>query len=198
MAARVMRETTAICGRASTSTGRMRLRRFPLAHPATGSQASVRPKTIWKIGATTKFGMVRPRARHARDEIVDGAVLAHGGDGAEGAADDNREGQRKAAERHRDRQAPGEELTHGEVAQDEGGPEIAPHDGAEIEPVLLDQRLVELIDPVEVLHHLGLERPLQIERSARGEPDQEERDRDDDEKGRDGRQETAKDEGEHG
>ena len=50
----------------------------------------------------------------------------------------------RRAERHRDRQAAGEELGHGEIAQDEGGTEIAARDGAEIEPVLLDQRLVEL------------------------------------------------------
>ena len=62
MAARVMREITAICGSASTVTGRMRLRTEPLPQPATGSHARVRPNTIWKTGATTKFGMVRPSA----------------------------------------------------------------------------------------------------------------------------------------
>ena len=46
-------------------TGRMRLRSDPFAQPATGSQASVRPKTIWKTGATTKFGMVRPERADA-------------------------------------------------------------------------------------------------------------------------------------
>ena len=58
----VLTEITAICGSASTVTGRMRLRTDPFAQPPTGSQARVRPKTIWKTGATTKFGIVRPRA----------------------------------------------------------------------------------------------------------------------------------------
>ena len=82
--------------------------------------------------------------------------------------------EREGAERHRDRQAAGEEFGDGEVAHNEGRPEIAAHDGAEIEQVLLDERPVELVDPVEVLHHLRLEGPLEVEGAAGREPDQEE------------------------
>ena len=91
IAARVMRATTAICGSASIMTGRIRLLRRAVVQPATGSQASVRPKTICRTGATTKFGMVMPKVPMPGHDVVDGAVLAEGGDGAEGAADDHGE-----------------------------------------------------------------------------------------------------------
>ena len=60
IAARVMRAITAIWGRASVATGRTRLRSEPPPQPPTGSQARTSPKTICSIGATTKFGTVRP------------------------------------------------------------------------------------------------------------------------------------------
>ena len=51
---------------------------------------------------------------------------------------------------------------------------------------------------LQVLHHLRLERLLEVERTAGRDADQEERDRDDQEERRDRGEEAAEDEGEHG
>ena len=65
IAARVMRAITATCGRARVTTGQHEVATAP-PQPPTGSQASVKPKTICSTGATTKFGIVRPDRAEAR------------------------------------------------------------------------------------------------------------------------------------
>jgi hypothetical protein len=154
-----MRAMMAICGNARVMTGRIRLRGAPPAQPATGRRARARPNTICSTGAITKVGI----------------------DGAERAAHDDGETEREPTDPHRDGQTVGKELSNAEVAHDEGGAEVALHDGHEIAQVLLKERAVEAVDLLQVLHDLGLERALQVEGAARREPDQEERNRDDDE-----------------
>ena len=184
---------TAICGSASVMIGRMRVAHRPVVPAADRQPGQRQAEDDLQHGRDHEGGHRDAEGRDADDRVVDGVVLPEGGDDAERAADDQRQRERGEAEPHRDRQAAGEELGDGEVAEVEGRPEIAPQQRREIEPVLLVERLVELVDLAQVLHHLGLERPFEIERAAGREPDQEERDRDDDEQRRDRRDQTLED-----
>ena len=197
IAARVMREMTAICGSASTITGQDEVAHRTVRPTADGQPGEGQAEDDLEDRRDHEVRDRKPERADARHQVIDAAVLAHGRDGAERAADEDSEGKRQRAERHRDRQAAGEQLADGEVAQEKRGPKSPRATARQIEPVLLDQRLVELIDPVEIFHHLRLERTFEVERSSGREADQEERDRDDDEQRRDGRQKPANDEGEH-
>jgi hypothetical protein len=145
---------TAICGSASVRIGRTVLRVAPPFQPPTGSQASVRPKTIWSSG-------------DAHHRMIGAPVLPEGGEHPERAADQQRQRQRRGAEPHRDRQSLGEQLGDGEIAEIEGGAEIAAQQGGEIGQVLLMERPVELVDAAQIRHHRRFQRLLEIERPAR-------------------------------
>ena len=72
----------------------------------------------------------------------------------------------------------------------QAGAEIAMGETLQIEPELLDERQVELIDPAQVLGDFRIERPLGIERPARREAHQEKRKGDDDKERRNRRRDT--------
>src|SRR5580700_2097318 len=69
-------------------------------------------------------------------------------------------------------------------------PEIAMGEALQIEPELLNERQVELIDPAQIFGDFRIERPLRIERSTGREAHQEKRKGDDDKKRRNRRQNT--------
>jgi hypothetical protein len=141
---------------------------------------------------------VRDRQAHraeAGHHVIGPAVLAEGRNRAERAADEDRDQKRKRAERHGDGEAAGEEIADREIAEVEGRPEIAPKERREVEPVLLDEGAVELVDPAEVFHDLRFERLLQVEGATRRHTDQKKGNRDDQQERRKGRQKAAQDEG---
>ena len=106
-------------------------------------------------------------------------------------ADDQRDDQRRCAELDGDRQADAEQFGHGEVRQIVARPEIAVEQIAEIEQILLPQRLIEVEDAVEIGLDDGIQAAFLVEGSAGRHADQEKRDRHDHEERRNGGQQTA-------
>jgi hypothetical protein len=90
--------------------------------------------------------------------------------------DNQRQAQGAQTELDRDRQAGGEEFIDGEVAKVKARAKIELRNGFQIEQVLCPERLVQVIDLVQIFHHLGLKRAFEVERPARRDPDQKERD----------------------
>ncbi|MEJ2458291.1 MAG: M23 family metallopeptidase, partial [Novosphingobium sp.] len=69
-------------------------------------------------------------------------------------ANDQRETQRRQAKLDRDRQALGKEFVDGEVTKVETRSKIQHRYAFQIEHILLPKRFIQMIDPVEILHHL--------------------------------------------
>ncbi|MNU03325.1 hypothetical protein D3C72_2473070 [compost metagenome] len=60
MPARVRREMMAICGRASTATGKIRFASAPPFQPPEGKSCNLEPNISTSSGAVTKVGMQTP------------------------------------------------------------------------------------------------------------------------------------------
>ena len=168
IAARVSRATAAICGAASTTTGSTRLRGAPSPQPPTGS--------IFEPEAEDELQQRRDDEIRDRDAEARGRRHRDRRAAPARAPPPARPRRRRRRARAPSAIAPSAAETGRARAnncatvksrQIIARPEIAARERAEIVEILPPQRLVEPIDPAQVLHHGGIERPLEIERPAR-------------------------------
>src|SRR6202020_1732634 len=94
-------------------------------------------------------------------------------------ADETGEDQRCGAEPGGNRKGMREKLSDRKVAPSETRAEIAAREAGEIIEILPPERLIEPVEPAQILHDARIERPFEVERAARRNADQKESDRDD-------------------
>src|ERR1700722_3166261 len=112
--------------------------------------------------------------------------MTQGGEDAGGDSDQRGQNERCGAESGGNRKGVGEEVADGKIAPAKARTEIAVRQAGEIVKILSPDRLVEAIEPPQVLHHARIERVFEIEWSARRDADQKKGDRDHREQGRGG------------
>jgi hypothetical protein len=126
----------------------------------------------------------------ADHHVVDPGVLTQSRKRAESRADDQRQRQRHGAQLDGNGQASSEQIHNREVAPREARAEIALRQIAEIQQILLPERLIEIVGAVDVFHDQRIERAFEIERTAGRDADHEKGEGDDDEHRRYGAQQT--------
>ncbi len=111
--------------------------------------------------------------RRGDDRIIGALVLVESRDDAERAAEDERENQRARADLDRHRQADPKELAHRKVRKVVARTEVAVQEALQIEDILFPERLVQMIDALEIGLDDRIQAFLLIERAARRHAHQE-------------------------
>ncbi len=120
--------------------------------------------------------------RNGRAHVIEPTVALHGGEGAEGNANDEGDGERDEAELEGGGELVADDLVDGAIGVFEGRAEVAAEETSEVVEVLPVERFIEAVVGLEIAEDFRGDGFFGGERAAGHEADHEERRRDDDQK----------------